>query len=63
MGEIVNLRSVRKQRARAAAADVAAANRARTGVSPATIRARKKAVTLAASKLDGAKLKPEPPKD
>jgi hypothetical protein len=55
MAEIVNLRQVKKQRARAAAADHAAQNRARFGRTPAEKRAEAVEAARRRALLDGAK--------
>jgi Domain of unknown function (DUF4169) len=61
MGDIVNLRHVRKARARAEKAEVAAENRARFGRTKAE-KSRDKAETeVVARTLDGAKRTPPPP--
>jgi len=56
MGEIVNLRRVKRARARDDAAVAAAANRARSGTSKAQREAEAKRQALAEQRLDGAQL-------
>lgn len=56
MGEIVNLRRVKKARARDEAAQRAAENRARAGVSKAERKAEAKRRAAAEMGLDGVKL-------
>ncbi len=56
MAEIVNLRQVRKQRARAKAAEQAAANRARHGRTPAQKQADAAEAARRRALLDGAKV-------
>jgi hypothetical protein len=56
MGEIVNLRRVKKQRERAAAAQAAAENRVRHGRSDAAKQADRKAENRLRAALDGARM-------
>ncbi len=56
MGEIVNLRRVRKTKARAEAAEAAAMNRARTGQTKAVRKATEHERGLNARALDGARI-------
>jgi hypothetical protein len=60
MGEIVNLRRARKARARDEAAQRAAENRARAGMSKAERAAEAKRKELAARTLDHVRLLPLP---
>jgi flagellar biosynthesis/type III secretory pathway protein FliH len=61
MGEIVNLRRVKKQRAREAAAQEAAENRVRHGWTKAAKQAEAKNRLIAETTLDGAALPPDSP--
>ena len=56
MGEVVNLRKVRKAKAREQASDAAAANRVRTGRTAAEREAARSLQAQARRILDGAKL-------
>ncbi len=56
MGEIVNLRRVKRARARDEAAAQVAENRTRTGMSKAEREAETKRRSIAELRLDGAKL-------
>ena len=56
MAEIVNLRSVRKARKRAEAAQAAAENRARFGESSAVRKLRSREAERVQDQLDGARL-------
>ncbi len=60
MGEIVNLRRVKKQRARDAAAAAAAENRARHGRSKTELEAARLEQDRARRALDGARQEDEP---
>ena len=60
MAEIVNLRRVKKQRARAEAAEQAAANRAKFGRSKAEKQADTLEARRAAKVLDGVKREDDP---
>ena len=60
MGEIVNLRRVKKQRARSAAETEAAANRARFGRTKAEREAERLEEERRRAVLDGAALPPGP---
>ena len=61
MGEIVNLRQVKKQRERAAAAKQAAENRVRHGRTGAAKQADRMAERRREAALDGAKVDGEEP--
>ena len=61
MGEIVNLRQVKKQRAKAAAAEAAAQNRAKFGRTKAEKQVDTMEAKRAARLLDGAKRDEEAP--
>lgn len=61
MGDIVNLRSVRRRRDRAAEAAAAADNRARHGRTKAAIERDRLVSDQADRVLDGARLEREPP--
>jgi hypothetical protein len=61
MGDLVNLRQVKKQRARAAAAAEAAAKRVLHGRSKAEKAAETRAQTKTRAVLDQAKLDADPP--
>lgn len=60
MGEIVNLRQIKKQRARAESAEQAAANRARFGRTKAEKQAEALELKRATKVLDGARREDEP---
>jgi hypothetical protein len=60
MGEIVNLRRVKKARARAEAAQAAAESRVRHGRAGAAKRADAKAAAKAQADLDGKRIPPGP---
>jgi hypothetical protein len=57
MGEIINLRQVRKARERAAAAATAEQNRAKTGTTKAEKKKKQANDALAAERLEGHRLK------
>ena len=59
MGEIVNLNRVKKQQARAAATETAAANRAKHGRTAAEKANDRRAESRRQALLDGAKRPPE----
>lgn len=61
MGDIVNLRTARRRRERAAEAAAAADNRARHGRTKAEIERDRLASAQADRLLDGARLEQEPP--
>ncbi len=59
MGELVNLKQARKQKARAAAEAAAAANRARHGQTKADKAAEALRRKAEQQRLDGARIEPE----
>jgi hypothetical protein len=59
MGELVNLKRVRKQKARAAEAAVAAENRARHGQPKAVLVAERQRQDAEQKRLNGARIEPE----
>ena len=61
MGEIVNLRTRRRQRDRAEAAQQAADNRARFGRTRAEVGRDRQDQARQQAVLDGARLEPDPP--
>lgn len=63
MGEIVNLRRVKKQRERAKAAEEAAQNRVRFGRTAAAKQADAAEAAQRAALLDGARIGPPTPAD
>jgi hypothetical protein len=61
MGDLINLNKARKARARAEAADTAAANRAKHGRTGAAKAADRQAEARRRALLDGARLEGGPP--